>query len=354
MGISELVLSWRGDVPQQPDKGSDERLLDLFWNRAELKKQFSGLRRERDDMIERLHEQQAETESVREEMRALEKRMANPEAGYAAIVYFQLRDLWAICHQQLIEFSEQHGTQQQERERRKQIMEFNQERQRRLQQVNNHIVSVKKEADDVKTVLDGLEGRYELLTGFWNYFKRRRLMETINEHREQLSQVRTRVEELFDRRIKIESEPWPDYPGLGLSGKRAINLAVIALSQHLYIHFTQHSLGTLSRTAMLKKLQDVHYGNRGDCEFLMDKIRIRVEEMKNDKTHADQLKARVEYLRKQAEYRKDEDTIPAAASMNSIPLSLPGYDPSRSVAGVPIDVNILADDYWELLKVLLR
>lgn len=357
MGLSQIMPGWSAsDTPQSKGDAAaeEDRLLNLFWNRAELKKEFSNLRADRDHLIERLRDQEKKTEGVRKQLRNMEKLLADPDAGYRAIVYYQLRGLWQTCHRQLGKFSEQLKKQQQDRERKRQIMEFNQERQKRMTEVSGRIVSVKAEVDDMKHVVTGLESQRDALRGFWNYFKRRDLQAKIDEQRGRLAEVRSRLEELFDRRIKIESEQWPDYAGLGTSGKRAINIAMIALSQHLFVQLTDGSVATLARIANVKKLDEVNYGGRTDCEFLMNKITELTGALMSDRNYADELRARTEMLNKQIEYNSDKDTIPSATSFAKLETSVPGFAAGRSLSSVPLDINVLVDDYWDAQKLLLK
>lgn len=354
MGISQMLTSRRAPEPAVNEPDEQERLLNLFWNRAELKKEFSNLRHDRDHLIEKVKEQEKKTDQVRRQLRELEVLLSDPVAGYRAIVYYQLRALWHTCHKQIDKFSEELKKQQQDRERKRQIMVFNQERQKRLKEIGGRIVSVKAEADEMATVLEGYRAQMDRLRGFWNYFKRRDLQQTIDQHNERLAQVRARIEEFFDRRIKIESEPWPDYAGLGVAGKRAINLAMIALAQHLYVHLTESNVAAHARGAKLKSVNEVNYGAPTDCEYMMKKISALKESVVADRGFGDELKARTEMLSKQVEYRNESDTVPDVATISKLVSAVPGFDGGRTHASMPMDVNVVADDYWDLGKLLLK
>ncbi|NNF66861.1 MAG: hypothetical protein HKM98_05070 [Gammaproteobacteria bacterium] len=355
MGISQIMSGWSAtETPDDKDVTEEERLLTLFWNRAELKKEFSNLRHDRDHLIERLQEQEKKTEGVKKQLRNMEKMLADPEAGFKAIVYFQLRALWRLSNKQLAKFSEQLKKQQQDRERKRQIMEFNQARQKRLGDLSARIVSVKAEVDDMKNVLAGHERKRDSLKGFWNYFKRREIQATVDEHKVRLAGIRVRLEELFDRRIKVESEPWPDYAGLGIDGKRAINLALIALAQQLFVQLSDSKIALIARSANIKKVEDVNYGGRTDCDFMMKKISELSALMLSDRSYADELRARTEMLRGQVSYKSKSDTVPDAESVAKLATSVPGFTSGRGVSAVPLDINILTDDYWDLQKLLMK
>lgn len=332
----------------------DERLLDLFWNRADLKKKFSTLKEQLDAQREEIKAKELEIERGRQDKRALEGMLTETDSAFGAMVYYHLRALWDSARIQLESFAEELSNQQRDRERKKQIMQFNQDREKRLKDVAKQIAVVKGEADSAKQTLTAMEQEFAELSGLFNFLKRRQMKPVLEQQRNHYEAVRSRIEELFDRRIKLESEQWPDYPGLSCEGKRVINLAVIALAQHLYIHFSENGLGEMSRVTTLKRVQEVTYGPRPDCEYLINRIGDAVQKMKDDRGFATELRARSKYLRSRVEFRNELDTMPVAGSIGNIPIGIPGVDLGNTVAGIPLETNILIDDYWNIGRVLLR
>lgn len=352
-GAEQLVIEKRAS--QRGRRATDDqRLHELFWNRADLKKQYSSLRDDLDDLKDKLKKQEAQTQRARDDMRALENILADQESAYNAIVYYQLRALWHAAHAQIEKFAEELENQQKDRERKKQIMEFNLGRQKRLTEVGQQIVRAKADADLAKQALQEVEAEYDALSGIFNFFKRRKVAPRLEEKRRLHNAIRESVEELFDKRIKLESEPWPEYPGLTTDGRRVINLAVIALAQHLYVHFSENSLGSMARTTTIKRVQECHYGKKADCEYLMTRIREAVLSMQNDRNVARQIKARSKYLKSRVEYRNEKDSCPSVGSIGNIPIAVPGLDLGNTVAGVPLEINVLIDNYWDVNQVLLH
>ena len=206
----------------------------------------------------------------------------------------------------------------------------------------------------MRAVITALEEKSASLIGFWNFFKRRQLGHKIGERRALHDEIRSRLEELFDRRIKIESEQWPEFPGLSTEGKRLINIAVIALAQHLFVHFTEDSLAQHAKTAVVRVVEDVQYGEPEQCEYLTTKLRDALGRMPACLERAEELKLRTNYLRSAAKYRKDEDTVPMAESFPSIPTRVRAETQGATFADVPIEVNILAEEYWDIYGLVLK
>ena len=94
----------------------EERLMQLFQNRAGLKKAYADLKDEFHLLRDRLKQQEGATIRVQEQLDALGDLLADPRTGFGALVFFQLRGLWKTCHQQLSAFAADLTRQQEVRE----------------------------------------------------------------------------------------------------------------------------------------------------------------------------------------------------------------------------------------------
>ena len=143
----------------------------------------------------------------------------------------------------------------------------------------------------------------------------------------------------------IEKEPWPEFGGLSLEGRRAINTAVIAYAQLLYARVAESGLALHARQARLKSVHESNHGAREECEAMMRDIAAGVALVKSQKDMAGEIRVRTDALKAAATYRHPEDTVPD-------PTSLPSAFLGR---GVPVrEPNVLVDDYWDLYTALLR
>ena len=198
-----------------------------------------------------LAEQKSVIDREQERMRALERRLSDPEAGFPALVYYQLRGVWDACREQLVLFQGELLKQQEERERKRVLAEFNREREQRLQALGGRVQSVRSQSDAKKSQVADVEARLAAMRGFWNYFKRRPIEAELHAVRLEHEAVREQIERLLDERIAIEAKQCPEPRGLGVEGRRLVDLALLALTQHLYLHFSENSLAPLARAAML-------------------------------------------------------------------------------------------------------
>ena len=83
----------------------EERLMQLFQNRAGLKKAYADLKDEFHLLRDRLKQQEGATIRVQEQLDSLGELLADANTGFSALVFFQLRGLWKTCHQQLSAFA---------------------------------------------------------------------------------------------------------------------------------------------------------------------------------------------------------------------------------------------------------
>src|ERR1700723_4041808 len=106
--------------------------MQLFQNRAGLKKAYADLKDEFHLLRDRPKQQEGATSRIQEQMDALGDLLGDPKTGFGALVFFQLRALWKACHQQLSNFAGDLTRQQEAREVAKHKAEVDAEKNARL------------------------------------------------------------------------------------------------------------------------------------------------------------------------------------------------------------------------------
>ncbi len=349
IGISDRLGQLLAGTRQADE---EERLLRLYWNRAELKKELSRLQDERHELIEELKKQEAAALRADEKLTELEVHLGDPDAAAHALVYFQLRALWRSCAARLARFSEQLQSQQQDRERRRQLIEFDQTRRRQVADLDRRITEARATAGKLESQLRQLESRLASLRGFWNYFRRGRLTEEIAALRPQWDEAATRVTDLSDDRADEEEQPPPAFNGISIDGKRIVNTAVIAYAQQLVGLLSAGGLAMLAKEATAKTVFDLRYGSREDCVKLMSLLREAKQIAGRDGEDLSGLKEYTDALRARATYRSDADTTPLTDSIGTL------SPPASPVSGLESinrsGINVLVDDYWDVYEALLK
>ena len=166
-----------------------------------------------------------------------------------------------------------------------------------------------------------------------------------------------KLAELRELAEKIQGEPLPEPEELSLESRRLINCAIIGLAQHLVAHFSEHDLASLAKTSTERPVGDMKFGDRRDCDRMVERVREKIEELKQQKTLADQVKRRTDLLLAEVKYRNDTDSVPNIECVQLIARS-PGaqanneIDLARRAVDAPLRINVVADDYWDLLAVM--
>jgi hypothetical protein len=343
-----LKLNFRSDAPSEPD----DRVLTLFRNRAELKKAYGELEDEIYRLKDRIKQQEGATQRVQEMLAALEGRLGLPDTAYPALVFYQLRRLWQSGRELVEQFVADLMRKQDERERRQHLAEHNRKQFAQRQGVEKQLRAAESLAATESGRVAELEAERARLTRFWHYFKRRRLEHRINSAvaaavaaNATLTQARADVEEL-------DKEPIPEFPGLSLESRRAINLAAIAYAEVLCLRLAKTRLVTLAREATQRREVTDDYGSQDECEALMRDIESASTVIQNRANIAQEITTRTDRLKQVVRYRGPSDTSPMAESMAFSEGDVLANDPvGTTAARMP---NVLAEDTWDLYRILLR
>ena len=341
-----------GELPGGAEESEEERLLNLFRNRAELKKAFSDLQKALRLAEERLASQEAATRRAEERFQAIEQLLAQPGTGYTALVYFQLRALWRACHERLQAICDELRGRHEERQRREELMRFNQEKQRQLGALDQQLSQAREEVEERLTRRNAVRSELEGAQGLFAYFRRRALTERLQQRHTELEASRLRVAELQDRRAAVNAEPWPEFSGLDNGTKREINVMIIAAAQELYLLFAADDLARRARDANVNPIEEMRYGSEDECKALIGKIRKAVGALGPSSPAPADIEARAQLIAKQAQFRSARETVPMAASVARIELAVRSSG-ERQARRVPLEVNVLAEEFWDIYDVFI-
>ena len=272
------------------------------------------------------------------------------------MVYFQFRHLWRVCALRVEQFAKELRAQRERKERARLHETALDKRKRRLDILNEKLQGLLIKDRNLAHEAQTLQQRLDDMNGFTRLIKGgsiKRHIAGLGKGREALEM---RVNEIKETQASINAEPLPEITGLSRDSRRLINLAVLALAQELVLHFSEHNLATFARTATEKSVGDMKFGDRRDCDRLVDRIRSRLSEVKDQKQVADGVKLRTDHLLTQVSYLDDSAAVPQSEAFAVIPRELPGASgagPLNRASDAPLRVNVLSDDYWNVLEVLL-
>lgn len=341
-----LKLNFRQDTPS----GQDDRVLNLFRNRAELKKAYGALEDEIYRLKDRIKQQEGATQRVQEMLDALEERLGASDTGYPALVFYQLRRLWQSGRELIEQFVADLVRQAEDRERRQHLAEHNRRQFVRRQAVEKQLRAAESQAADAANHVAELETQRARLTRIWHYFKRRALDQQIGGAVAAAVSANAALADARAAAEEVEQEPVPEFPGLSLETRRAINVAAIAYAETLCQRLSRTRLVSLAREATQRREVTDHYGSRSECEALMHEIEKARTVIENRVNIAQEVTSRSERIRQVARYRSANDTSPTPDSLAFGEGDVLAKEPMGAVA-LP---NVLAEDTWDLYRILLR
>jgi hypothetical protein len=336
------------------EDSSGDQLLKLYSNRAGVKRELNDLRRERHELLDKLKEQEGEIVRAQEQLEGLERLLTNPLAAANAMVYFQLRHLWRVGAQKIEQFSAELKTQREQRERAQLHEAALAKRSRRLSAIDDKMDSVVSKQQTLLEERRALEERQKSMNSFKRFFQGARLRRHIAGMTDGNAALQEKINELNELREGIQGELLPEPEGLSLESRRLINCAVLGLAQHLVVHFSEHDLIGLTKTATERPVGDMKFGDRRDCDLMVERIRERIEDLRQQVDLADEVRRRTDHIVGTAQYRNETDAIPMTESVATIPLKTveASAEPSRRASDAPLAVNVLLDEYWDLFASL--
>ncbi|GAC1309972.1 MAG: hypothetical protein NVSMB10_17400 [Steroidobacteraceae bacterium] len=335
------------------DSGSssadEERLMQLFQNRAGLKKSYADLKGEFHLLHDRLKQQEGATLRVQEQLDALGDLLAHPAHAYGALVFYQLRGLWKTCHQQLAAFAADLTRAQEAREAARHRADCDADRQVRSANVERRLEMAAARAEVQRQHLANVQQELAGLTAFWHYFERRRRGKSLDSLRQAVVLADAEVGGLHAERAAIAAEPPQAFPGTSLAARRTINLAIIAYAEVLCEKVELEGLAARTKEAVTRRVHEMKFGDRADCEKTMQRVQKAQTAVGVQSGTTTTVKGKMERLRTVCDYRNAADTVPTADSLAE------AIDPSRTLRpGGSSQWNVLAEDYWDLYTLLQR
>lgn len=329
----------------------EERLLKLFWNRAELKKELASLRAEGDRLKDRLQQQEGTILRSKQRLEQLEGMLADPLQAANAAVFYQLRGVWHSCRKKMVRMANDLLEHQQSRENQLTVDLFDAKHRAALDVVLRHIDTAEAEVNGFKQEIRSLRERHEKLGGFWNYFKRRTLVSKVAPIKLELKRSEVKLERFQVARKEKESEARPQFGELSIAGKRKINLALIVIAQELFLHFNERNISVLAREASVRQVNDATYGGIDTCREMNEYTEKRLRSLPGGEELAATIQSRTKAFGKIATYRRDTDTIPVSGLFAEITVQFTDELERRKTK--PIRINVLAEEYWDIHSVLL-
>jgi chromosome segregation ATPase len=334
-------------VPEPPEQDND-KLVDLFRNRAELKKEFASLREEKYRLQDRLKEHRASIERVEQKLQHLESLLLDPEWVHNVVTFYQLRRLSAHCASRLARFAEQLKQQREKRILDRVLESWGADQDQARAKAEAAIGEQRMEVQRLEDQLQAERHRLDMMGGLSRMLKGKAQSEAIEGIERALAEGQSREADLLHELEGIEAAEPPPNPGLDVRAKRSINFMILSYAQQLYLHYLEDNLVGLAKEAGEKSVGAVNYGGKFDCDEILERLETRREEAGTIDTTTEVLQQRAKLIAKEASFRRNEDAVPVSSTVATV------FDISTNGVVSKIDASLLGENYFGLAKVLSR
>jgi len=343
--LSNLTAIFGSSAEKSQDS---EKLMDLYWNRAELKKEFAGMRKEQFRLEDKIKRQEGATARLQQKLDYLEDLLIDPQQAHNVVVYFQFRGMAMQSERKLAKFAEQLKQQREQKEHDSFLGDWNDKLLEEASQVKLQILEKRDQVQQLEDQLQAERQRLTAMSAFVRFFRGRSLTKLLDDLATQIETAQQEEQTLKEDVKIIKNRQPPGSQGLDIATKRSINLMILAFAQHLYVHFANDDLVDLIKEAGEKSVGAIAYGSKYECEQLLTRMQKCNEKFEQNTDFADTLQKRALLLGERAKFHQNTDAVPDSESVRA--LFRIGDDGLIRES----DVNMLGDNYWGISKVLSR
>ncbi len=331
------------------EKAQDsDKLMDLYWNRAELKKEFAGMRKEQFRLQDKVKQQEGATARLQQRLEHLEDLLVDPQLAHNVIVFYQLRGLGLQCERKLAKFAEQLKRQREQKRHDSLLEDWKRDLRKESKVVELELLEKRDSVLQLEDQLQAEQRRLTSMSGLMRLFRGRSAMKKIDSIAEQIELGAQEDQMIVARLDEIKNRQPPDHQGLDMPTKRSINLMILAFAQQLYIHFSDAGIADLVKEATEKSVGAINYGTRYECGLLLDRIGKSAEGMEQSADFADVLQKRAKLLSEIAKFAGDSDAVPLAGTVATV-FRIDSNGLVRESEG-----NLASENYWGISKIFSR
>lgn len=343
--MAGLSTIFRNDAANSQET---DKLVDLFRNRVELKKEFAALRNEKFQLQDRIKQHQGATTRVQQQLADLENLLLDPKWVYNVVAFYQLRGLADHCETQLQTFAEQLKQQSERRVQSKVLLSWNEQRRQRQEGIEQRVLEQRERLQSMQDKLQTERHRLMTLNAFTRLFRGRALAARVEEIALHIELGRQDEREALLQLDQVRNLEPPDQQGLDIVAKRSINFMILSFQQELYLRYEEDDLSKMAKEASEKDVGAVYYGERDECDELLELIEASCAVEVDEVDLAGVLKKRSRLIADRAKFRHDQDAVPIPKSVMTV------YDIDVEGGIDTQEVNLLGENYFAVARVLSR
>jgi len=336
-----------GSSQENPEEES-EKLLNLYWNRAELKKDLDELRKEQFRLQNRIKEEEGATARFQQKLDYLEGLLLDPEWANNVVTHYQFRALNLRCQGKLEKFAEELKQQREQKGNNQQLAEWNEQRELEA-------TDIKHDLGERRMCMQSLEDRFQAeadrlisMGGIMKFFRGRSIAAAQGRLLVEIEAAQHDEEQLLLQYDEVRERQPPDTMGLNLGTKRLINFTILAFAQQLFLHFSDDELASLAKDSSEKSVGAINFGNKTECDALIARIQQRADNFDNTTGFAEILQQRAKLIADKAQFNTEDDAVPVPASVATV------YAISKRGAISERGADLLGENYWGISSILTR
>ena len=325
-----------------------DKLMDLYWNRAELKKEFANMRKEQYRLRDLVKEQEGRTARIQQQLDHLEGLLVDTDWAHNVVVYYQLRGLGRRLERKLARFAEQLKQQREKKSHSTVLIDWHEQLKADTSDAEGRIL---EKIDQIQRLEDQLQREQRRLTSMSRlvrFFRGRSVMTLVDSLASQIEAAIGQESALRAELAGIKNRTPPDSQGLDIAAKRSINLMIVAFAQQLYIHFDEAGIVRQIKEATEKSVGAIKYGTRYECAELLEVIQNAVGSLKKASDFVDVLQRRTKLLAETAEFPSSDNAVPFASTIST----LYRIDDSGNVRET--EANLVGENYWGMSRIFSR
>lgn len=340
------LATWFGNSEEKPQ--DSEKLMDLYWNRAELKKSFANQRKQQYKLQDQIKREEGRTARLQQQLDHLEDLLLDPQWVHNVVVFYQLRNLARSCEGNLARFAEQLKLQREQKQQEEMMAKWKAKLEVETADVEEMLLNHRHLMHQLEDQLAAEQQALDDMGIFAKLFKGHALKANIRQSAQQLEVARAEEKAMLADLNAIGERAEPENQGLDTASKRSINLMILAFAQELYLNFEDNDFAKLVKEASEKSAGSVNYGNKDECLQILERIEKHMEIMERNRDFADVLRMRASLLGKKVEFHSKSDVVPIAASTDTV------FDFDEDGSVKERQVSILAENWWAIAKALSR
>ena len=343
--MSSLSAIFRSP-PEQPV--DNEKLLQLYWNRNELKKEFARLQKEQLRLKDKIKGQQGSVARLQQKLDYLEELLLDPVAARNVLIHYQLRGISLRCRKKLEKFAEQLKQQREQKLQSKAMAEWSNRQSEDAAVVEQRLYESRQKRAELVGQFNSLQQLLGKTRGLLRFFKRRQIRSKIEVIAGEIDSEESAGQALQAELEAVNSRTPPEAIGLDIAAKRSINFMILSFVQQLFVQFGDEQLVGLVKDADDRSVGAINYGSENDCEQLMRRIRTSSSALDKTTDFTDALQKRARLIGEHAMFNDNDSAVPVAASVST--LFRFSVDGSVKTG----DANLLGANYWGVADVLSR